>query len=81
MASMALHYKSEVVVKNPKLTPNKTARRLSNAAIEKHYLDLQKLRGEVRRAEISSEARMRDEPCAGGHAGVESPVERVRDRT
>ena len=83
MASMALHYKSEVVVENPKLTPNKTARRHSNAALEKQYLDLQKLRVEVRRAEMSSGARMRDEPCAGGHAGVESAVERVRvgDRT
>ena len=68
-------------MKNPKLTPTKTARRPSKAVIEKQSLDLQKLREEVRRAEISSEARMRDEPCTGGHTVVESPVERVRDRT
>ena len=59
----ALRCKAEVIVKNPKLTPTKTARRPSEAVIEKQYLDLQKLREEVRWAEISFEARMRDDRC------------------
>jgi hypothetical protein len=39
-------------VKSPKLTPTKRALGRSEAGIAKQYLDLQKLREEVREAEI-----------------------------
>ena len=53
MPSIALRFKAEVVVKSPKLTPTKRALGRSEAGIAKQYLDLQKLREEVRQAEIS----------------------------
>jgi hypothetical protein len=45
--------KAEVVVKDLKLTQIKRVQGRSEAGIAKQYLDLQKLREEVRQAEIS----------------------------
>ena len=53
MPFIALRFKAEVVVKSPKLTRIKRALGRSEAGIAKQYLDLQKLREEVRQAEIS----------------------------
>jgi hypothetical protein len=53
MRFIALRFKAEVVVKSPKLTPTKRVRGCSEAGIAKQYIDLQKLREEVRQAEIS----------------------------
>jgi len=53
MPFIGLRFKAEVVVKSPKLTQIKRAQGRSEAGIAKQYLDLQKLREEVRQAEIS----------------------------
>jgi hypothetical protein len=53
MPFITLRLKAEVVVMRQKLTPTKWALRSSEAGIAEQYLDLQKLREEVRRAEIS----------------------------
>jgi hypothetical protein len=45
--------KGSVVMKTQKAAGAKNARKLSDAIIEKRYLDLQKLRDAVRKAEIS----------------------------
>jgi hypothetical protein len=58
MPFIALRFKAEVVVKSPKLTPTKRALGRSEAGIGKQYLDLQKLREEVRQAEVSFSIRM-----------------------
>jgi hypothetical protein len=52
IAFIALRFKAEVAVKSPKLTPTKRALGQSEDGIAKQYLDLQKLREEVRQAEI-----------------------------
>jgi hypothetical protein len=53
MPFIGLRSKVEVVVKSQKLTRIKRALERSEAGIAKQYLDLQKLREEVRQAEIS----------------------------
>jgi hypothetical protein len=53
MPFIGLRFKVEVVVKSPKLTQIKRAQGRSEAGIAKQYLELQKLREEVRQAEIS----------------------------
>jgi hypothetical protein len=53
MSFIALRFKAEVVVKSPKLTPTKRALGRSEAGIAKQYVELQKLREEVRQAETS----------------------------
>jgi hypothetical protein len=58
MPFIALRFKAEVVVKSLKLTPTPRALERSEASIAKRYLDLQKLREEVRQAEISFGIRM-----------------------
>ena len=52
MPFIGLRFKVEVVVKSPKLTQIKRAQGRSEAGIAKQYLELQKLREEVRRVEI-----------------------------
>jgi hypothetical protein len=52
MPCNALRFEAEVVVKSLKLTPAKRALPRSEAGIAKQYIDLQKLREEVRQAEI-----------------------------
>jgi hypothetical protein len=52
MPCNALRFKTEIVVKSPKLTPAKRTLPRSEAGIAKQYIDLQKLREEVRQAEI-----------------------------
>jgi hypothetical protein len=58
MPFIDLRFKAEVVVKSPKLTQTKRALGRLDARIAKQYLDLQKLREEVRQAEISFGIRM-----------------------
>jgi hypothetical protein len=64
MPFIGLRFKAEVVVKSPKLTRIKRALGRSEAGIAKQYLDLQKLREEVRQAEISFGIRMHSPKCA-----------------
>jgi hypothetical protein len=52
MTFIGLRHKAEVVVKSPKLTPTKRAPGQSEAGIAEQYIQLQKLREEVRQAEI-----------------------------
>ena len=58
MPLIALRCKAEVVVKGRKLTPTKRALGRSEDGIAKQYFNLQKLREEVRQAEISLGIRM-----------------------
>ena len=53
MPFIGLRFKVEVVVKSLKLRQIKRAQGRSEAGIAKQYLELQKLREEVRQAEIS----------------------------
>jgi hypothetical protein len=67
MPFIALRSKAEVVVKSPKLTPTKRALGRSEARLAKQYIDVQKLREEVRQAEISFGIRIHSPKCATRH--------------
>jgi hypothetical protein len=58
MPSITLRLKTEVDVMSQKSTPTKSALTSSESGIAEQYLDLQRLREEVRRAEISFGIRM-----------------------
>jgi hypothetical protein len=64
-----------VVMKTQKVPEAKNARKLSDAIIEKRYLDLQKLRDAVRIAEISCAAQTLKRP---GHRKATEVVSSTR---
>jgi hypothetical protein len=70
MPFITLHLKAEVVVMTQKLTPTEWALRFSEGGITKQYLDLQELREEVRRAEISFGSRMHTQRAPRDLSGV-----------
>jgi hypothetical protein len=67
--------KAKVVEKSPKLTPAKRARRSSEDVIAKRYIDLQKLREDVRRA-ISFGVHMYTHRAPRGLSSVRIEIER-----
>jgi hypothetical protein len=67
--------KAKVVEKSPKLTPAKRARRPSEDVIAKRYIDLQKLREDVRRA-ISFGVHMHTHRAPRGLSSARIEIER-----